>query len=211
MITFEHQGIQTGQHLLNVWRGLSGVRQNTQPDSTIAKYELRGLSRIMRYRIRQHLQITDRKRGMTVNDDGFPQFPATSGCVSAVSEVHRGSETPRETPDAADVIVMLVGDKDGIKGFRSDTKTTKAPHGFSNTETAVKQYARAPGLHQQPVALAAAAERRKTDHCKGLQKKAGRRYQPGACTCAGKLTSTDQKAGSVCGWRYRTFHACRLY
>ena len=117
----------------------------------------------------------------------------------------------RITPDATDVIVMLVGNKDGIKGFGRNTKTTKAPHCLGNTETAIKKDPRAPGLHQQTVALAAAAERCKTDHCKGLQKKARHRRQPGACNCAGKLTSTDQKAGSVCDWRYRTFHVCRLY
>ena len=93
----------------------------------------------------------------------------------------RQRELAREPRDAAEVVVVLVGDQDGGNLLGLHPQAGEAAHGLAQAESAVQQQARVLHLDEKRVALTAAAEEGETHQAiSSLRAQAG--YLKSSCT-----------------------------
>ena len=166
VIAFEHQRIDAAQHRLHMRGQRAGVGQQSKPHGAVAEYELRRFARIVRHGIRLDFNGANGKTAVTIeNLDRANSGKTTGGSLQrAVGQPHRHVELAREACRAADMIVMLVGNQDGVDRGGIYIATRKTRKGIAQGKPAVGKNARPVDFNQQAVAFAAAAQRCEAHH-----------------------------------------------
>src|SRR5471032_297765 len=167
VIRLEHQSIATAQYIRDVGRRAPNIRQDAQTACAVREHVLERLARVVGYCVREHFQVP-------YNDALVaPEHPKI---YRGIVRTHRARGTPahvqwnrpfaRQSQRSANVIRVLMRDKNCVDLVCPHVEPRQAPLDFLRGETAIQQHAcgrRATDrLDQQRVAFAAAAETGKT-------------------------------------------------
>ena len=116
----------------------------------------------MRHGERTYFEIADREAIVAVESvDALHVRKTLAGDFERPKRQPDGNFIARrERRNAADVIVVFVRDDDSGEGFWCDADACEARGRVTNAKTAVDQNARRAGFDNEPVAFAAAADRR---------------------------------------------------
>ena len=90
---------------------------------------------------------------------GIARPSAPIAAERAMREIDRELVAERQPRHAPAVVVVLVGDDDGVEVRRRQTEAAKPGENVAHAEAAVEQDAGAAGFDEEGVALAAAAQR----------------------------------------------------
>src|SRR5687767_568859 len=96
------------------------------------------------------LDVADRERAVAV-DHGYARehrLVSTERDQRAVGEIHRKIVATRQAPDAAGVVIVLVGDQDRGEIAGLETEPREPRNRFRETETAIDEEAGLPGLDE---------------------------------------------------------------
>src|SRR4051794_34871981 len=139
VIAFEHESVDARQHALYMRCRVAGVGEKAQSQVSIAENELRRLARVVRHRIGMDLEIADNEWRVAVDQIHTRQHRAAwpKRNQRSVREIDRQIVTPRQTGNAATVIVMFVSDEDGREVGWIQTDSCEPLRGFPEIETTI--------------------------------------------------------------------------
>ena len=143
-----------------------GVGEQSKTHGAVAEYELRRFTRIVRNGIRLDFNGANRKTAVTIENLDRVNSGKTTGrsLQRAVSQPHRNVELARQARRAADMIVVLVGNQDGVDRGGVYIATGKTREGIAQGKPAVDENARPLNFNQQAIAIATAAQRCEAHH-----------------------------------------------
>src|SRR5574343_400667 len=166
VVEFEHQPVAPREHLADVRRRLTNIRQHAQTLASSGKHVLDRFACIVWNRKRSHLQVANRKGTVAVDDAQIEPGVVLPACrPSTMGKPYREFVLAGQAEYTADVIAMLMRHYNACQIGRLPTQALQTARSFPQAEAAIKHQASSPGLDEQRISCAATTERGKTNHC----------------------------------------------